>query len=392
MLQVDGLGKNYKLYPNQRARLRELVFGTRNHEVFRALQDVSFRLGPGDTLGVIGDNGAGKSTLLKLIAGTLRPSAGQVRVEGRLTAILALGTGFHPEFTGRENLFFAASLMGIERQEMLGYYDDIVDFSELHRVMDRPVKTYSTGMLMRLAFSLVTAVNPEILIVDEALAVGDRAFQRRCIARMQEIRRAGTTILFCSHSMHHIVQFCDRALWLEHGRMKDLDAASKVTAAYTGKDVPIGLGGRAPAAAPAEGRRRCVVDAVELLSGSRLIRRGEPLRIGLDFRVLEAGPFVFGLAVDHKDAQVRLIAETSLENGVAARHIAEGSHRLELCLHTQALREGVYAVFAGLMDESLLQIEDYRALDVEVVDPDAVRTPAMVRARVDWDTAGRFSA
>jgi len=386
MLEVADLGKSYRIYPSQRARLHELVTGRRTHEESWALRDVSFALKAGDALGVIGDNGAGKSTLLKLIAGTLRPTTGSVRLQGRLTAILELGTGFHPDFSGRDNLFFAGALMGVERAELLDYFDEIVAFSELADVIDRPVKTYSTGMVVRLAFSLVTAVSPQILIIDEALAVGDRAFQRKCIDRMMQIRDSGATILFCSHSMHHVMQFCDRALWLEQGGVKALGEAAAVVDQYIGKDVPDQIGGAAAPRPRPEGRRRCLVESLELVSPGPSVRRGEPITVSMGFRVVEAGEFVLGAAVDHRQSAVRLAAETSLENGIPPVFIPEGTYQVQLRIHSDWLRQGRYSVFAGLMGANLMQTEDYRSLDLDVVDPDNVRTPAMVRARVDWDT------
>jgi lipopolysaccharide transport system ATP-binding protein len=181
---------------------------------------------------VIGNNGAGKSTLLKLLAGTLQPTTGRLHLQGRVTAILELGAGFHPDFSGRDNLMFAGSFMGISQESLARLAPSIIDFSELHDAIDRPVKTYSSGMVVRLAFALVTAVQPEVLIIDEALAVGDQHFQRKCIARIQQFREAGCTILFCSHSMYHIRQLCGRVLWLADGRLKAMGETEQVLAAY----------------------------------------------------------------------------------------------------------------------------------------------------------------
>jgi len=181
---------------------------------------------------VVGDNGAGKSTLLKLLAGTLQPSHGSVQRSGRVTAILELGSGFHPDFSGRDNLIFGGSFIGFGRDEMLQLADDIIAFSELGDAIDRPVKTYSSGMVVRLAFALVTAVQPALLIVDEALSVGDQHFQKKCTQRIEAFRQNGCTILFCSHSLYHIRQLCERVLWLDHGEVRGLDDTESVLAAY----------------------------------------------------------------------------------------------------------------------------------------------------------------
>lgn len=233
MLKVDRLGKSYRLFDSPRGRLKYLLFPRRaQYRVHTALADVSFELERGCCLGVVGDNGAGKSTLLKLIAGTLSPSTGAVLREGRLTAILELGAGFHPEFTGRQNIHFAGALIGIEAGEMTRREAGIIEFSEIGEAIDRPVKTYSSGMVVRLAFALVTAVDPEILVIDEALAVGDQHFQRKCIERIEAFRNKGCTILFCSHSLYHVRQLCDRAIWIDGGRVRAIGETEAVLTRY----------------------------------------------------------------------------------------------------------------------------------------------------------------
>jgi len=232
VLQVQGLGKCYRLYDSPRSRLLTLLGWSNRSLPHWALQDVSFALQAGQCLGVIGDNGAGKSTLLKLLAGTLRPSHGQLHRVGRVTAILELGAGFHPDFTGRENLMFGGSFIGLPQGEILRLSDEIIAFSELGEAIDRPVKTYSSGMAVRLAFALVTAVQPELLIIDEALSVGDQHFQKKCVQRIETFRQQGCTILFCSHSLYHVRQLCDRVLWLDHGRVRGLGDTESVLAGY----------------------------------------------------------------------------------------------------------------------------------------------------------------
>lgn len=232
VLQVQSLGKHYDLHANASHRLRCLLglpYKAREH---RALQDVSFSLRRGQCLGVIGDNGAGKSTLLKILTGTLLPSTGRVHISGNVTAILELGAGFHPEFTGRENLSFAGRLMGLSDHEIQGVTPWVLEFSQLGEAIDRPVKTYSSGMLVRLAFAMVTAKQPDLLIIDEALAVGDQHFQRKCVQRIETFREAGCSILFCSHSMYHVRQICDHVMWLDHGQVRQYGLTQDVLAAY----------------------------------------------------------------------------------------------------------------------------------------------------------------
>ena len=232
VLRVEGLGKQYRLYATPGARLKALIGWVDHHTAHWALNGVSFNLQPGQCLGVVGDNGAGKSTLLKLLAGTLHPSHGRVNRVGRVTAILELGAGFHPDFTGRQNLLFGGALIGLEAAEMQRLADGIIAFAELQDAIDRPVKTYSSGMVVRLAFALVTAVQPEVLIIDEALAVGDQHFQKKCIHRIDTFRQNGCTVLFCSHSLYHVRQLCDRVLWLDNGRMQAFGETELVLAQY----------------------------------------------------------------------------------------------------------------------------------------------------------------
>ncbi|MFT4194567.1 ABC transporter ATP-binding protein, partial [Ottowia sp.] len=231
-LRLEGVGKEYRLYDSPRARLKALLTGRALHRSHWALRDVSLALRRGQCLGVVGSNGAGKSTLLKLITGTLQPSAGRLARHGRVTAILELGAGFHPDFTGRQNLYFGGSLIGIGHEEMARLEPQVLAFAEIGEAIDRPVKTYSSGMVVRLAFALVTAVEPDLLIIDEALAVGDQHFQKKCVERIQAFRDNGCTILFCSHSPYHVRQLCDAALWLDQGRVMALGETEPVLLAY----------------------------------------------------------------------------------------------------------------------------------------------------------------
>lgn len=232
VLRVKDLGKRYRVYRSPRQRLMALLGWTDRSQSHWALRDVSFKLQRGQCLGVVGDNGAGKSTLLKLLAGTLQPSHGNLQRSGRVTAILELGAGFHPDFTGRDNLMFGGSFIGLGAVEMLSLADEIIAFSELGDAIDRPVKTYSSGMVVRLAFALVTALQPELLIIDEALSVGDQHFQKKCAQRIESFRENGCTILFCSHSLYHVRQLCDQVLWLDKGRVRGLGDTESVLAGY----------------------------------------------------------------------------------------------------------------------------------------------------------------
>lgn len=222
VLQVEGLSKSYRLYADPRQRLWEaLSLGRRTlHHEFWALRDVSLAVGRGESVGIIGRNGSGKSTLLQCIAGTLEPTAGRVQVRGRVAALLELGSGFNPDFTGRENVFLACAVLGLTRREAQERFDAIAAFADIGEFIDQPVKTYSSGMAVRLAFAVQTAVEPDLLIVDEALAVGDIFFQQKCLARMRELRDKGVAVLFVSHDMGLVRDLTQRTCYLRNGSLE----------------------------------------------------------------------------------------------------------------------------------------------------------------------------
>jgi len=220
-IRVTGLGKAYKQYPTRWSRLAEwlIPFSPIRHRQHWVLQDVAFEIAPGEAVGIVGVNGAGKSTLLKMITGTTQPTCGQIQLEGRVAALLELGMGFHPDFTGRQNAIMAGQLLGMQVEEIEALMPQIEHFAEIGEAIDHPVRTYSSGMQMRLAFSVATARRPDILIVDEALSVGDAYFQHKSFERIRSFRRAGTTLLIVSHDRSAIQSICDSAILLENGRM-----------------------------------------------------------------------------------------------------------------------------------------------------------------------------
>ena len=231
-VSVQNLNKDFKIYERPQDRLFEIILRRQRHQLYHVLSDISFAVPDGKSLGIIGDNGAGKSTLLKLLVGTLQPTSGEIAIEGQVAALLELGAGFHPEFTGRKNIYLNAALLGVPDDNIAELEKDIIAFSELDYFIDRPVKTYSSGMYVRLAFSIATMVRPDILVIDEALSVGDMAFQKKCVQRMNEFRQQQKTMIFCSHSMFHVQELCDIAIWLDKGKIQEIGDSDKVVGHY----------------------------------------------------------------------------------------------------------------------------------------------------------------
>src|SRR5262245_37995490 len=226
-IELTHVSKIYRKYTGRHfATLKSalmsgsLIRDLRPGETFTALNDVSFSVPAGQTLGIIGRNGSGKSTALKLVAGITKPTTGTVSVQGRISALIELGAGFHPEFSGRENVFINGIMLGLSKREIQRRFDEIVAFAELADFIDAPVKTYSSGMYMRLGFSVAIHVDPDVLLVDEVLAVGDEGFTHRCLDKFGEFKRRGKTILLVTHSLSLVEKFCDEALWLDHGNVR----------------------------------------------------------------------------------------------------------------------------------------------------------------------------
>ncbi len=374
---------------------------------------MSFELRRGQCIGVIGDNGAGKSSLLKLLAGTLQPSCGQIERVGRVTAILELGAGFHPDFSGRDNLYFGGSLIGISPERMRELEPEIAAFAELGEALERPVKTYSSGMAVRLAFALVTAVQPDVLIIDEALAVGDQHFQKKCIERIMAFRNSGCTILFCSHSPYHIRHLCDAALWLRGGHVAQFGATEPVLAAYDahtrerqereqralcGEMLPAEGEPAAPEPA-ADEEPPAPVAAVD--SGTACILSvdvkdlAEP--VGDQPGLLQSQDLVVTITARGRGnerphigfmiEQSKGVGITSLathEDGAAPRQLPDGSWQTVLTFPELPLHSGDYVISAFLFDETGLAVYDewFQFLHLRFIFPKPL--PGLVRLPHHW--------
>jgi len=353
----------------QRSLLRDL----RPSETFPALTDVSFAVPKGSTYGVIGRNGSGKSTALKLVAGITKPSAGTVRVIGRVSALIELGAGFHPEISGRENVFINGIMLGLTKREIQQRFDEIVEFAELREFIDAPVKTYSSGMYMRLGFAVAIHVNPDVLLVDEVLAVGDEGFTHKCLDKFAEFRRSGKTILLVTHSLSLVERFCDEALWLDAGRAQTHGDPKRVVGAYltavekteeqllaetTARAVdtaaPPAAGGERPADPTSDmfrategrwGSREVEIVEVTLLDQggqvSFVFHSGEPMAIRVRVRAVQpTDDFVFGIGLFNADGVCCYGTNTFLEEMIPGR--LEGDAEATFAIENLDLVEGTY--------------------------------------------------
>lgn len=378
-ISVHNLGKCYQMYENPRDRLLQMFFRGRRqyYREFWALQEISFNLGRGEVLGIVGRNGAGKSTLLQLVCGTLSPTVGSVEVRGRVAALLELGAGFNPEFSGRENVYLSATVMGLSKDEIDQRYDEIVAFSGIRDFIDQPVKTYSSGMYVRLAFSVATSVEPDILIIDEALSVGDGAFARQSFDRIMNLKERGATILFCSHSMYHIEAICNRALWLDAGRIMMMDEPSKVATAFSNAVMMGDAQGQVEQAtvsaateAPMVGQARIdrIIATADGVTANHLYVRSREsdLSVQVFFSSdpdMPAPTVAFGL---ESKAGISVSSAGSLYDGVVVQRNPDGSGVVELFFPAIPLMRGSYRMSVYLACERMLHVYDHAVYCIEL--------------------------
>jgi lipopolysaccharide transport system ATP-binding protein len=373
---AKALVKEYRLYPGPGARVREWLTGRPRHRVHRALANVEFEQLHGQGLAIVGENGAGKSTLLKLVAGVTRPTAGEVTVDGRLAAILELGSGFHPEFTGRQNIRLNAALLGLDASEIRAREPEIVAWSELGDFIDRPVREYSSGMAVRLGFAIATQVDPEILIVDEALAAGDGYFQKKSIDRMVSFVESGGTILFCSHALYLVSEFCKQALWLRHGESAAYGPVGQVVRAYEEYLLARQRAPELPASPPPEAGPGPEHEAEQVRGGARLLavraldqsadrpswRPGSTARYEIVFATDDpARPVHLGALLENDQGQI-LSSLSSASTGERKPFSGRRRHHVVLELPGLPLVKGRYSFTFLLLDERGLHVYDRRFL------------------------------
>lgn len=357
-LVVANVGKAYKRYPGKWSRALEWITGKPRHDKTWVLRDISFSVSPGEAVGIIGVNGAGKSTLLKIITGTTQATTGSVSTQGRVAALLELGMGFHPDFTGRQNAFMAGQLLGLRADEIAACMPAIEAFAEIGDYIDQPVRMYSSGMQMRLAFSVATAVRPDILIVDEALSVGDAYFQHKSFSRIRKFREQGTTLLIVSHDRSSIQSLCDRAILLEHGFViKDgnpeevMDFYNAIIAERENATVEVKRleDGRAQTSS---GTGEARVESITLLNEDdeavEFINVGQSVRLKVEIRIHADLPeLVFGYMI--KDRLGQPVFGTNTHHlGVDMRHLAKGDRLTLLFSFPANIGLGSYSVSTAL--------------------------------------------
>lgn len=363
-IEAKNISKAYRLYHKPIDRLKEALFRRPFHQSFESLRDVSFSIAVGDTLGVVGENGAGKSTLLKILAGTLTPSSGEVIVNGRVTALLDLGTGFHAEFSGRQNIYLNASLLGLSQSEIREKEPEIIDFAEIGPFIDSPIKTYSTGMVMRLAFSIATSVDPDTLIIDEALSVGDQYFQQKCIDKMISFRERGKTILFCSHTMYHVNKLCSKAIWLNKGSIQKQGIATQITSAYADflrAKMDRSSREQEPGFHKVDSGTSIFIKAITLngQTGPITLRYREDLNIVLEFESFDERPFWVALGIKRNDEL--LCHAVSMARDIPRPLKVKGAGKVLLSYRSLPLMHGQYFAVGFIFDESILHC--YHTLD-----------------------------
>ena len=384
-----------------RLRGRRLDRGMAGREEFYALEKVSFHVAPGERIGIIGPNGAGKSTLLKLMSRITEPSEGRLTLRGRLASPLEVGTGFHPELTGRENIFLNGAILGMRRADIKRRFDEIVAFAEVERFLDTPVKRYSSGMYVRLAFAVAAHLEPDILVVDEVLAVGDAAFQRKCLGRMESVGREGRTVLFVSHNMSAVRTLCDRALLLRGGSLVAAGSASEVVSRYLGEAGTAVLSREWPDERAAPRNASAILSRITLrgVDGEALsqVHTDTAFDVDIDFRVTTPGTYVGLTAILFDDEQN--IVFSSINNHESCwygRPMPSGEYRSSCRVPANFLNDGWFSLAVNLFGKGFVDGTMTRdVLRIEVLDSPAVRKDyfgrfgGVVRPLLEWRTVSR---
>ena len=409
-IAVDHVDKSYRLW-GRRSQFATLKSALLKRDLkltpdtsVPALRDVSFAIHKGEAFGMVGRNGSGKSTLLKIISGILKPTSGRVTVNGRVAALIELGAGFHPEITGRENVYINGIMLGLSRREVEQRFDKIVDFSGIRDFIDQPVKTYSSGMYVRLGFAVAVHVDPDVLLIDEVLAVGDEEFSAKCVAKIQEMKYRGVTLVFVTHQLDQVRNLCDRALWLDHGEAVQIGDPTRVVDAYLQEVAGTKLSG-APAPPPAEAEEPEKKDPLEEErwgSGEVILKRvaltdhegrdlvalgaGTPVTIEMDVEVrMPQTDFVFGIGIYHADGTCVYGTNTDLEGLVPSTLERDG--RVRFVMPSLDLIAGSYRIDAAVHTKNGRAF-DYRRGCIRFVVGSRVHDIGVYRPKHDWKFEG----
>ncbi|MBD2346118.1 ABC transporter ATP-binding protein [Anabaena subtropica] len=357
-ISLKNVSKCFKRYPRPVDRLKETFLpGKSTVDTFWALKNINLEIPKGQTVGVVGQNGSGKSTLLQIIAGTLTPTLGELQVNGRVGALLELGSGFNPEFTGRQNVFFYGRLLGLSQQEIEQRFDDIAGFAEIGDFIEQPVKTYSSGMFVRLAFSVVAQVNADILIIDEALSVGDMYFQKKCIEKMKSLKKQ-TSILYVSHSITSVRNFCDRAIWIKEGEVEKDGECSFVCEAYEDSFIQrqaqndaINKQNETNKITKNIDNQEQEVVIREVTTNKSTYLSGEDITITLNLDFIKPIQY-YGVGILIRNEAGDLV---TLFNTVRDDVVIEKPHEvIKLCIPNNNFTRGTYFIFASIVDDHIL--------------------------------------
>lgn len=403
IIEIHDVVKSYKLYDKPIDRLKEALSISHKtyHKEFKALNGISFKVEKGDALGILGKNGSGKSTLLKLITGVLSPSSGSVKVKGKISAILELGAGFNPEYSGRENVYLNGLMMGFSREEIDSKMNDIIEFADIGEFIEQPVKIYSSGMFARLAFAVSINVEPDILIVDEALAVGDVRFQTKCIDKMKELKSKGTTILFVSHATEQVKRFCNKAVWLKDGKVQASGESSEIADLYedfmkyntehtmenatTNDNEPIPFVPQVDFIRPANPDVLAAITKVELNNNN--FKTFDELVVEVEYEVYEdiIEDLLLGVAIYTPDREYIFGPNTHLEKIDIPNKL--GRHRVKYIISSLPLLGGTFCIDVGIFNNEGIVCLHYKENIVDFIITNKYISEGLIYMNHRWEVS-----
>lgn len=394
VIKIEKLTKNYHIYEKPKDRLLQMLYRGKKQffKEFSALNEISLSVKKGDSVGVLGHNGAGKSTLLQLLTGTLTPTSGKVEVTGRVAALLELGAGFNPEFTGKENVYMNATILGLTKNEIDRKYDDILDFASIGDFIGRPVKTYSSGMYVRLAFAVAVHTDPDVLIIDEALAVGDIRFQMKCLQHMENMKANGTTILFVSHSPEQVKRFCNKAIWLNGGQLRASGTSNEICDKYrdfmaTGDSPKLDLNSDVPTKNINKENLPARLLSTEL--DRTILRPGETLNLTIKYEVFDEliNGLLIGAAIYRPNRDYIFGANTYLDNIEIPN--TRGIHEIIYKVTSIPLLPATFEFDVGIFtDKSLVNLDYLTGIETFEIFDD-YKSEGLVHIEHNWNCCSK---